>query len=116
MISAIENIINCFIFKHSGYESLFTSGLTCFISESYPAYDDTGQYAYTSACKRYNALPVSTLYRKLANPRTSDIDMKYYGTGATGARALAIPVVVSIEHFFFSTNNIEQFHIRILFV
>ena len=65
----------------------------CTFSESYIPYDDTGQRAYENACKKYKALTSTSFHRKLAE--STNIDLRHYGAGPRGGKALAIPLVVS---------------------
>ena len=62
-------------------------------SERYIPYDDTGQRAYENACKKYKALTSTSFHRKLAE--STNIDLRHYGAGPRGGKALAIPLVVS---------------------
>ena len=70
-----------------------------YFSESYIPYDDTGQRAYENACKKYKALTSTSFHRKLAE--STNIDLRHYGAGPRGGKALAIPLVVSpiMAHF-----------------
>ena len=62
-------------------------------AERYVPYDDTGQRAYENACKKYKALASTSFHRKLAD--STNIDLRHYGAGPRGGKALAIPLVVS---------------------
>ena len=73
--------------------------------ERFPPFDDTGQRAYENACTKFKALPIKAFHRQLAD--STEIDMRYYGAGPTGAKAIAIPMVVSCIG---SHRKTEQFN------
>ncbi|CAH1773308.1 unnamed protein product [Owenia fusiformis] len=72
------------------------------ISEKAYRYDDTGKTAYDNACKRYNVVPASGVLKAL--PFEEEIDIKHYGMGPKGARAMAIPLVIN--------NNITTLNLK----
>ena len=55
--------------------------------------DSTGQRAYTNACRRFRSVPSAMFHRQLAY--STNIDMKHYGAGPSGIKAIAIPMMVS---------------------
>ncbi|KAK2157190.1 hypothetical protein LSH36_196g06025 [Paralvinella palmiformis] len=63
------------------------------VKERFPPYDGTGQLAYENACAKFHALPISSFHRKLAE--ATSIDIKHYGVGPKGAKAIAIPMVIN---------------------
>ncbi|KAK3089767.1 hypothetical protein FSP39_006361 [Pinctada imbricata] len=65
-------------------------------------YDDTGQKTYERACKKYGTVPSSKLLTKLGEEK--EIDIKYYGLGPIGTRAICVALVIN--------NNITKVNIR----
>ena len=63
--------------------------------EAKEIYDATGKRVYSQACKDIGVVPVSHFIRHIT---TNKIIMKHHGLGPLGAKAIAIPLVVSKDH------------------
>ena len=64
-----------------------------YFSEGRRSVDHTGQRAYIYACRKFRSVPSASFHRQLEH--ATSIDMKHYGAGPRGVKAIAIPMLVS---------------------
>ena len=72
-------------------------------------FDETGQQAYHRACTYFGAIRSSAFHRKLGY--ATQIDMKHYGVGPKGAKALSIPMIVRTYPTLANSTSSEPYDI-----